>query len=156
MHIHRYERAWIILSGALMIIFIIAIAISTLALGVEIPGIRNRMAQVATAAPTPDAGWIRELAPDRYEVNLVARAWAFDPHEIRIPVGSTVTFYVHAADILHGFKIMDTTVSMMAIPGQMGETTYTFDKPGEYVFACHEYCGIGHHFMAGKVIVEER
>jgi cytochrome c oxidase subunit 2 len=32
----------------------------------------------------------------------------------------------------------------------------TFDKPGEYLFICHEYCGLAHQTMAGKVIVEAR
>jgi cytochrome c oxidase subunit 2 len=31
---------------------------------------------------------------------------------------------------------------------------YTFDEPGEHLIICHEYCGIGHHNMWGKVIVE--
>jgi cytochrome c oxidase subunit II len=30
-----------------------------------------------------------------------------------------------------------------------------FDKPGEYLFACHEFCGAAHHTMAGRVIIEE-
>jgi cytochrome c oxidase subunit 2 len=27
------------------------------------------------------------------------------------------------------------------------------EKPGEHVITCTEYCGIGHSYMAGKVIV---
>ena len=33
--------------------------------------------------------------------------------------------------------------------------THRFEEPGEYDFVCHEYCGVGHHTMAGKLIVEE-
>jgi cytochrome c oxidase subunit II len=31
-----------------------------------------------------------------------------------------------------------------------------FDRPGEYPMICHEYCGIAHHTMSGKIIVEPR
>jgi cytochrome c oxidase subunit 2 len=31
-----------------------------------------------------------------------------------------------------------------------------FDAPGEYVIICHEYCGVAHHTMAARVIVEPR
>jgi cytochrome c oxidase subunit 2 len=41
----------------------------------------------------------------------------------------------------------------MVIPGQVSRVTATFDKPGEYLIVCHEYCGAGHHVMFGKVIV---
>jgi len=155
MHIHPYERFWIGLAAVLLVVFGAAIAVSSLALGIEIPGATSKV--VATGLPadaTNQQGWVRELGPGRYEVNLVARMWGFEPNVIRIPKGSTVTFYIHSQDVLHGIKIKDTTVSMMAIPGQIGRATYTFEEPGEYLFMCHEYCGMGHHVMSGKIIVE--
>ena len=117
-----YERLWIRLSVIMLIVFGIAIALSSLTFGIEIPGATRRA--VATGLPadaTPEQSWIRELAPGRYEVNMIARMWGFDPNEIRIPKGSTVTFYLHSQDVLHGIKIQDTTVSMMVIPGQVGQ-----------------------------------
>jgi cytochrome c oxidase subunit II len=32
--------------------------------------------------------------------------------------------------------------------------TTRFERPGSYPMFCHEYCGIAHHTMWGKVIVE--
>lgn len=151
MHIHPYERLWIRLSIALLVVFAVAVAVSSLSLGIRVPGVEQP--PVAVAAST-NQGWMRELGPGRYEVNIVARMWGFDPNEIRIPRGSTVTFYLQSQDVIHGLKIKDTTVSLMVIPGQVGKATYTFEEPGEYLFVCHEYCGMGHHVMSGKVIVE--
>lgn len=155
MHIHPYERFWLRLSVVLLIVFAAAIVVSSLTFGIAIPGDeirRNRVSLPAEA--TADKGWVRELGPGRYEVNLVAQMWVFEPREIRLPQGATVTFYVHSRDLVHGVKINGTTVSMMAIPGQVGRVTYTFSEPGEYQFVCHEYCGAGHHIMFGKIIVE--
>lgn len=155
MHIHPYERLWIRLSLAMLVVFGAAIVFSSLTLGITIPGAeRHQTATGVPAAATSSEGWLRELGPGRYEVNLIARMWGFEPREIRIPKGSTVTFYLHAQDVIHGLKIKDTNVSLMAIPGQVGRATHTFDEAGEYLFLCHEYCGMGHHVMSGKIVVE--
>jgi cytochrome c oxidase subunit 2 len=42
----------------------------------------------------------------------------------------------------------------MVLPGQVSELEYTFREAGEHLLICHEYCGAGHHAMAGKVIAE--
>jgi cytochrome c oxidase subunit 2 len=49
--------------------------------------------------------------------------------------------------------IVGTPVNMMVVPGQISKLTVRFDRPGEYLIVCHEYCGSGHHVMSGKVIV---
>jgi cytochrome c oxidase subunit 2 len=73
-----------------------------------------------------------------------------------VPVGAKVTFVATSRDVTHGLYIGNTVVNMMMIPGQVGRFTYTFDRPGTYPILCHEYCGSGHHTMAGQVIVEPR
>ncbi|MFO7262344.1 MAG: cytochrome c oxidase subunit II, partial [bacterium] len=79
---------------------------------------------------------------------------AFLPQEIRVPVGAEVTFTVTTPDVIHGFMIAGTRVNLMLIPGQVSRMTYTFRRPGEYALICHEYCGLGHQGMVGRVIVE--
>ena len=74
--------------------------------------------------------------------------------EITVPAGSRVTFELTSRDVVHGFKIDDTPINVMVVPGQISKVTTTFDEPGEYLIVCHEYCGGGHHAMFGKVIVE--
>jgi len=59
-----------------------------------------------------------------------------------------------SVDVIHGFKIQGTTVNRMVIPGQVTRARYTFNRPGTYLFVCHEYCGINHHNMFGRIIVE--
>jgi cytochrome c oxidase subunit II len=43
---------------------------------------------------------------------------------------------------------------VMLIPGHISRVVHTFRERGEYLTICHEFCGLGHHLMAGKVIVE--
>ena len=70
-----------------------------------------------------------------------------------MPAGSTVHFEMTSIDVLHGIHIWDTSINAMIIPGQITRVSQTFNQPGEYGVVCHEYCGIGHHQMFGRVVV---
>ncbi|BAS27801.1 cytochrome c oxidase subunit II [Limnochorda pilosa] len=155
MHVHPYERTWIVISVALLMVFGVAIVVSSLSLGVEIPGLSARLAPVTAGGVSYDQPWVRELGPGRYEANVFAQMWTFQPNEIRVPTGSTVTFFLHSRDLVHGFKIVGTNVSLMAIPGQVNKVSYTFRQPGEHLIVCTEYCGVGHQAMFARVIVED-
>jgi cytochrome c oxidase subunit 2 len=54
--------------------------------------------------------------------------------------------------VIHGFEIVRSNGQSMVIPGYVSQFTTTF-RAGEYLIACNEYCGIGHHTMSGKLIV---
>ena len=54
---------------------------------------------------------------------MIAQTWAFVPREIEVPVGSEITIYVTSPDLQHGFKITDTNVNMMVVPGQVSKLT---------------------------------
>jgi len=155
MRIERYEKAFLGVGAGMLVVFLIALGYSTFGLGIQLPGRAGEVdpATVRSMEPFNEPG-VRELAPGRYEVILVGQAWAFQPSEIHIPVGSEVTFIATTVDVIHGLHIDDTRVNMMLIPGQISRNTYHFDKPGEHLMICHEFCGLGHHTMAGKVVVE--
>jgi len=160
-HVDRYESAWVKLSVLLLLVFGTAISISSFGYGVQIPSAYQRIDPRVFQTPgAPDAGafanpGLRELAPGKYEVHILAQIWSFTPSDIRVPVGSTVTFYVTSRDVQHGFKLQDTNLNMMVLPGQVSTLTATFDEPGTHNFICHEYCGSAHHIMYGRLVVEE-
>ena len=85
---------------------------------------------------------------------MVAQTWAFNPPEIRVPVGAVVDFIATTVDVIHGFEVEGTRLNMMLIPGQISRNSYRFTEPGQHLLICHEYCGLGHQTMSGKVIVE--
>ena len=158
MHINRYEKFWITLSSVLLVLFAAAVATSSIVYGIQVPVPEQRVDPrlVATPGNSPFGNpELRELAPGKYEVYMLSQAWTFIPREIRVPQGSTVTFYMTSRDVQHGFKLQGTNINMMVLPGQISKLTATFDKPGTYLFICHEYCGVGHHSMYGQLIVEE-
>ena len=106
------------------------------------------------ATPPFDAPGLYQVGENQYQAVIVAQAFVFTPSEITVPAGAEVTFLVASKDVVHGFMIPRTTVNAMVIPGQVTEVTYSFDETGEHQIICHEFCGIGHHQMYGKVVVE--
>ena len=150
-----FEFAWILPSVAIPVAVITAVIITAFAVGIRVPDIAGRIDPVTinNVAPFNEPG-VRELAPGRYEATLIAQTFLFTPNEIEIPAGSDVTFVLTSRDVIHGFKIVGTSVNMMAVPGQISKMTAHFPEPGEYLILCHEYCGSGHHVMYGKIIVK--
>ena len=76
--------------------------------------------------------------------------------ELTVPAATPVTFHVTSTDVVHGFEIVRTNGQTMVIPGYVSQFTTEFDEPGEYLVACNEYCGVGHHTMSGKLVVVPR
>jgi cytochrome c oxidase subunit II len=157
LHVDRYESAWMRISLVVLVGFFLAITVSAFSVGFQVPGVYQRIDPATlNTADSPFANpEVRELAPGKYEAYIRAQIWLFTPGEIRIPAGSTITFYVTSQDAQHGIKISGTNINMMILPGQISTLTATFDEPGTYNFVCHEYCGVQHHTMYGRIIVEE-
>ena len=156
-HVNTYERWWIGLSVAMLIVFAIAIAISGFALGIKVPSPEARLDPntVAKTGNFANPG-LRQLAPGKYEAYVRAESnpWKFRPDVMNVPVNSTVTFYVTSADVQHGFKIEGTNANLQVLPGQVSKVTITFANKGQFHFICDEYCGVGHQNMFGTITVE--
>jgi cytochrome c oxidase subunit 2 len=154
--IDYYEKIFLILGVVLLLSGLGAILVSVVGAGAMVPTPAGRVApaDVRTTPPFDNPG-VREIEPGKYEAVIIAQIWSFVPNEIQVPAGSEVTFRVTSADVIHGFFIENTQVNAMVIPGQITEVTQKFDEAGEYLLICHEYCGIGHHNMWGRVVVTE-
>jgi cytochrome c oxidase subunit II len=152
---YLFEIAWILPSIAIPAAMLVAIALTAFAMGVRVPSAAGRVDPKTLTQTAPfDQPGLRELAPGRYEAVLIAQTFLFEPKEIRVPQGAEVTFVISSKDVIHGLKIENTPINVMVVPGQVSRLTTTFREPGEYLYICHEYCGAGHHVMAGKIIVE--
>ena len=151
-----YEKWWMVASGVILISFLVAVGVSAF-YGFSLPGHEKRIdpSRVTTDPPFAQPQVVQR-GPGRYDVYMRAQIWAFAPNEIRIPAGSTVTFYVTSPDLQHGLFIERTNVNVMVLPGQVTKTTARFDDPGEHRFFCQEYCGLAHHVMFGRIVVEPR
>lgn len=152
-----FELAWILPSVSIPVGMLVALVVSAYGMGMHVPThVQSLDPKVAAQTAPFDAPGVREVAPGKYEVTMLSQIWFFRPNEIRVPVGSEVTFVATSTDVTHGLKVQGTNVNFMLIPGQVSRATAKFREPGEFLLVCHEYCGVGHQTMAGKVIVEAR
>jgi len=151
---YLYELAWILPSIAIPVGMLAALLVTAFGAGIHVPSTAGRVdpTKVSETAPFDTPGVV-ETGPLRYEARLLAQTWFFTPSEIHVPVGSTVTFVATSKDVIHGLFIPAANINVMLIPGQIARVTRHFDRAGEFFLACHEYCGIAHHTMAGRVIV---
>ena len=67
-HIDRYERSWLLISGIMLVVFVIAVSVAGFAMGIAVPSPQTRVdpRTVATEGPFAEPG-LRELAPGKYE-----------------------------------------------------------------------------------------
>lgn len=74
---------------------------------------------------------------------------------VHIPLGEPVRFWLRSKDVLHNFTVAQFRVKMDAVPGMVSYMWLEPTKVGVYEVLCEELCGIAHHAMRGRVIVDE-
>jgi len=78
-----------------------------------------------------------------------------DDATVHFPVDTPVRVWLRSKDVLHNFTVPQFRVKMDAVPGMQTFMWLEPTKPGEYELLCEELCGIAHHAMRGRVIVED-
>lgn len=152
----RHERIWIFLAVAMLALLTAGTMFySVIDYGVVTKGVSFHADPTApTRDPAFRDGQVIQTGPNAYAVHMVAHLWAWSPNPVHVRQGAAITFIVTSTDVLHGFEVPGTTINLTAVPGIVGSVTYTFDHPGRYPVICNEFCGIEHHAMIGRIIVD--
>jgi cytochrome c oxidase subunit 2 len=75
--------------------------------------------------------------------------------ELHVTRGVPYKFEILSMDVIHDFNVPDFTILIDAVPGRVNTVWNVFDKSGEYLIQCREYCGLLHYNMKAKLFVEE-
>lgn len=94
------------------------------------------------------------MPPAGSDIYLLARMWSWSP-VLKLKKGAQYTLHLSSADVNHGFSLFPINVNFQVVPGYDYGLRVTPNGSGEFRIICNEFCGIGHHLMVGKVIVEE-
>lgn len=86
-------------------------------------------------------------------VRIIAKQYTFVPQCAVVPASTPVRFRLTSADVIHGFFVGTTNTNSMVVPGYVTNVRTRFDSPGSYEMPCDEYCGLGHHAMAARIVV---
>lgn len=153
--IDRYEAVWIAVAALMIVSFLAAVVLGASLHAIHPP---SHVETIDPLTVRTDSEFARPgvRVGEEGEVTVVgvAEMFRFLPAVIRVPAGRPVRFRLTSPDVLHGFQVVGSNANVMVVPGYVSDFTVTFPRPGEYLLLCNEYCGLAHHRMQGRVIVE--
>jgi cytochrome c oxidase subunit 2 len=155
----RTERRWMTISVIAMIV---------LPLMATIAGIHQAtmpQPRVETIDPTrlhlsgefTESNLGTAVEPDgAVTVRAIGQQYSFTPSCILVPAETPMMLRATSADVVHGIMIMGTNINTMLVPGYVSEQSMRFDRTGDYLMPCQEFCSFGHEGMWGKVRVVDK
>jgi cytochrome c oxidase subunit 2 len=155
----RFERRWAILS----VVIIVALAFVAAYAGLHQGVMPQAGLEIADPTRLHLAGEFIESnlgtaeEPDgSVTVRAIGQQYSFTPPCLVVPADTPVTLRATSADLVHGLLIEGTNVNTMLAPGYVSVLSVRFDKPGDHLMPCHEFCSVGHEGMWAQVRVVDK
>jgi cytochrome c oxidase subunit 2 len=112
--------------------------------------------------PTPGTGDPNGQQPD---VEVIGHQWWWEfrypkagdvatANELHLPVGSEALVTLTSVDVQHDFWVPQLGQKMDLYPNKTNYIWLDTSKPGLYLGACAEYCGLQHAWMRIRVVVQ--
>ena len=156
MHIDLYEKFWMWGSAVLIVAFLASIGATTFGAAIQPPShVETIDPATVMSDPRFSEPGVTINADGSATVRVVSLMFGFSPNEIHVPRGVPVTFRITSLDVIHGFQIVQTNGNAIVVPGYVTQFTTRFDRAGEYLIVCNEYCGLGHSSMFARMYVED-
>ena len=155
----RVERRWAAVAVAILVVLV---AVTTFAAlhRAAMPQARVETVDPRTlhlAGEFTEANLGSAVEPDgSVTVRAIGQQYSFTPSCIVVPTDTSITFRATSADVVHGFLITGTNVNLMLVPGYVSSLRTRFEKPGERLMPCHEFCSVGHEGMWGRIKVVDK
>ena len=161
---NRQERLWVgIAFGWCMVLFAM-MPLWHLRGGQNPSGIRHRVDPNAYRARVTefiqqyqvgtDRGMPVVAPPPGSDVYLQAQMWMWLP-VLKLQEGAEYVLHLSSVYLNHGFSLFPLNLNFQVVPGYDYGLRVTPNATGDFRIICNEFCGIGHHVMVGRVIVEE-
>lgn len=84
---------------------------------------------------------------------MIGEMWRWYPI-LKLKKDQTYRLHISSPDLQHGFSLQPMNMNFHILPGYDHVLTITPTTTGDFEIICNEFCGIGHHMMTGKIIVE--
>lgn len=155
----RAEHRWATLSVVILVLLVVMATFAALHLG-AMP--QSRVEAVNPSTLHLDGEFIESnlgsaLEPDgSVTVRGIGQQYSFTPSCMILPADTPVTFRATSADVVHGFLITGTNINLMLVPGYVSSLNARFETAGDRLMPCHEFCGVGHEGMWGRIKVVDK
>ena len=161
---HKSEKLWIAIAFAWCMVLFATMPLWHWKGGQNPSGIRRAVEPRAFMTRTQefikqykvgeDRGMAIVAPPPGSDIYLVGMAFQWMPI-LKLQKGATYTLHLSALDVNHGFSLFPVNVNFQVVPGYDYGLRITPNTAGDFRIICNEFCGIGHHTMVGRVIVED-
>jgi cytochrome c oxidase subunit 2 len=161
---HKSEKVWVGIAFAWCLVLFAMMPLWHWKGGQNPSGIRSRTTPDAFMArasefieqyQTGEEGGIPVVSPPAgAHVYLVAFAYQWMPI-LKLQKNVEYTLHLSTLDVNHGFSLYPINVNFQVVPGYDYGLRVTPNASGDFRIICNEFCGIGHHTMVGRVIVED-
>jgi len=156
MNVDLYERIWMMVVAVMLAVMFSVMAVAAIGHSETPP---SHVETIDPSAVMRDARFrqfgVSVDQTGHLHATIVGTTFAWLPAKMTLPAATPVTFHVTSVDVIHGFEIVRTNGQTMVIPGYVSQFTTQFEA-GDYMVACNEYCGVGHHLMFGTLTVVPR
>ena len=160
---HRSEKVWVSIAFVWCLILFAMMPLWHLRGGQNPSGIRSKVAPQEFVARVDrfvdeyragESNGVPVVAPPPgSDVYLLARMWRWYP-VLRLKEGVQYTLHLSSADINHGFSLYPVNLNFQIVPGYDYALKIVPNKSGDFRVICNEFCGVGHHMMVGRVVVD--
>lgn len=162
--IHKQEKRWITISFIWCMVLFAMMPLWHFKGGQNPTGIRTKVTPAAFEERTmrfveeyrvgEEKGIPVVAPPPGADIYLLARSWSWWP-VLKLKNGVEYTLHLSSVDVNHGFSLFPINVNIQVIPGYDYALRIVPNSSGDFRVICNEFCGIGHHIMVGKIIVED-
>jgi cytochrome c oxidase subunit 2 len=157
--IERIERRWASISVAIIVLLALLAAFAGIYRATMpqsiVETIEPRIVHMHGEFVETNLGSALE-ADGSVTVRAVGQQYSFMPTCMVVPTNTPVTFRATSPDVIHGFMIEGTHINTTLVPGYVSVLPARFDRPGEHLMPCHEFCGVGHEGMWARVRVIDK
>lgn len=160
----KTERVWVIVAFAWCMVLFAMMPLWHWKGGQNPSGIRHKVDPAEFMARTnefiaayqvgEEAGIPIVEPPAGSHIYLIAMQYMWRPI-LKLQRGVEYTLHLSALDVNHGFSLYPINVNFQVVPGYDYGLRVTPNEAGDFRIICNEFCGIGHHLMIGKVLVED-
>lgn len=161
---HKSEKVWVWVAFVWCMILFAMMPLWHWKGGQNPSGIRARVEPAAFQARTME--FIEEYQvgvdngipvvepPPGADIYMYGRMWAWEPVLI-LKTNTEYILHLSSLDLNHGFNLYPLNINFQIVPGYDYGLRIKTSEAGDYRVICNEFCGVGHHLMVGRVIVED-
>ena len=160
----KQEKLWVTVAFVWCMILFLSMPFWHMVGGQNTTGVRSKVDPMTYSARTDkfvadykvgeENGFPVVAPPAGSHVYIRAGGFTWYPQILKLKRGASYTIHLSAIDVNHGFSVFPINLNFQVVPGYDYALTMTPTEAGEYRIMCNEFCGLAHHTMVSRIIVE--